>query len=355
MRLLIACLVALFAGFPAGAQEWRDPDLGGAAREGVATTDHIWLLGASGKVVRFARRSGEREVVAENARDLLAVNGKVWVLTQGDDQASYSLRDLRLQDSAPDAEAANHRIHLHPAEFSEGDVLGMFAWPDEDRPAILASRAVVVPVPEGWKRWRLAASLATGASIATPDGRNVYVGYNRGEWGGGLRRIDVFSGAISIVSAAGDDRCGGAINPQCEPVVGLFPDRETPDCLTVGTGLSHLGLSFGRVYRVCGGDISNRYSTPAPARSDGWMMGPQPWPFDSLVETTDGWIGLSRDRYFRSRGGRVEERPMPTLNEWSGIRVSEEEDGVLFVVSACCWGSAANPTLYRALALPVRP
>lgn len=44
---------------------------------------------------------------------------------------------------------------------------------------------------------------------------------------------------------------------------------------------------------------------------------------------------------------------MPEFRDWSGLRISDEQDGVLLVVSACCSGSADNPTLYRAIAIPV--
>lgn len=358
MRALIACLVTLFAAWSASAQDWSDRDLGSAVREGYATADSIWLLGANGKVVRFARGSGEREVVAENVRDLLPAGDRLWVLTRAEDLATYVLRDLREDiPSTPTADRPDprRRLYIHPSETSEGDVLGIFAWPDQDRPAILARRAVIVPVDEGWKRRTIAATLGSGGLIATPDGRSVYVGSDHGEWGGGLRKVDLPSGDISFVTDRRDDLCGGAINPACEPVVGLFRDHSAPGCVIAGTGLSHMGSSFGRVYRVCGSDITPAYSTPSPARPDRWMMAPRPWPLHALVETGDGWIGLSRDRYFVSRDGDVEERPMPEFRDWAGIRVSEEREGVLFLVAACCWGSSANPTLYHALALPVGP
>ncbi len=354
MRALIVLLLAGFMAFSARAQDWNDTDLGRAVRTGVATRDHIWLLGETRKVVRFDRETGERAVVAEGVRDLLAHDEQLWVLIQADDGASFSLRDLRSDggETAPTGRAdPRNRLYLHPSETSEGEVIGLFVWPGQARPAILARRAIVVPTAEGWKRWAVAASLGQAARVATPDGRSVYVGYNHGEWGGGLRRIDVPAGAISFVSEPGDDICGGTLNQACEPVVGLFRDPGAPGCVIVGTGLSHLGMSFGRIHRVCGSTIRSVFVTPTPAKPDRWMMGPRPWPLDGLVETSDGWIGLSRDRYFRSRNNQVTEHPMPEFKAWSGLRISEERDGVLFLVSACCWGSG-TAVLYSTLALP---
>lgn len=356
MRALIAFLIVVSFAAPATAQDWRDVELGHGIREGVATREHIWLLGSTGKVVRFVRRTGEREAVAENVRDIAADNGRLWALVQADDTASYSLRDLRGPEQPSGQQPARtHRLYLHPSETSEGEAIGLLVWPGSDRPAVLARRALVTPTADGWKRWRLAATLSPGAQIATPDGRSVYVGYNLGEWGGGLRRIEVSSGAVAFVTEAGDDLCGGQINPACDPVVGVFADRDRPDCVVVGAGISHMGLSRGDVYRVCGDAITSLFSTPIPLERDNWMMGPQPWPLHGLFGTADGWIGVSRDRYFRSRGDIVEEHPMPVFNDWAGVRISDEQDGVLFLVSACCWGSSANPTLYSTLAMPILP
>ena len=215
------------------------------------------------------------------------------------------------------------------------------------------SQRSLLPLASGGALQSFAASLGPYGHLAATNARSLYVGYNRGEWGGGLRHIDLQSGAISFVAGEAEKPCEGALSPTCAPVVGLFPDRQTPGCLIVGSGISHLGLSRGEVYRVCQSDIETMFTTPTPAVGDRWMMGPQPWPLDGLFEVSDGWVGTSRDRYFRAYGARVEERPMPTFRDWAGLRISDEQDGVLFLISACCWGSADNPTLYRAIALPV--
>ncbi len=356
MRALIAFFIVVSLAGPASAQAWRDTDLGQGIREGVATREHIWLLGSTGNVVRFVRRTGERETIAGNVQDIAADNGHLWALIQADDTASYSVRDLRGPGQPPGQQPARtHRLYLHPSETSEGEPIGLLVWPGSDRPAVLARRALVTPTADGWKRWPLAATLGLGGRMATPDGRSVYVGYNLGEWGGGLRRIEVSTGAVAFVTEVGDDLCGGQINPACDPVVGVFADRDQPECVIVGAGISHMGLSRGDVYRVCGATITSLFSTPAPREPDRWMMSPQPWPLHGLFETADGWVGVSRDRYFRSRGTVVEEHPMPAFNDWAGVRLSDEQEGVLFLVSACCWGSSENPTLYSTLAIPILP
>lgn len=356
MRWILLSLVffwVLASHADAAPRAWRDEDLGQAIIEGVADAENIWLRGSTGKVVRFVRSTGDRVVVAENVIDLLRDNDHLWALARRGETDSYYVTDLLDPESAAAIRSDRRQgdTYLHSGEDAEGQVLGLAIWPGLDRPVIVSQRGVV-PLASGESRQRFAASLSGYGHLTAVDKQTLYVGYNRGEWGGGLRRVDLQNGAISFVTKNAERPCEGVLNPACAPIVGLFPDRQTPGCLIVGSGISHLGSSRGEVYRVCASTIEAVFSTPTPAVGDRWMMGPQPWPLDGLFEVSNGWVGTSRDRYFRSYGTRVEERPMPTFREWAGLQISDEQDGVLFLVSACCWGST-DAILYRAIAVPI--
>ncbi len=352
LSLLVFCAIAGRVG--AMSRDWQDADLGHALVEGVADVDNIWLRGSSGKVVRFARSTGDRKIIAENVVDLLRDDDHLWALARRGATDNYYIVDLFDPDSAAaiGSEQRPGDPYLHPGEDAEGQVLGLVTWPGLERPVIVSQRRIV-PLASGGARQRLAASLGPHGHLSAANGRSLYVGYDRGEWGGGLRRVDLQSGAISFVTGEVEKPCEGVLDPACAPIVGLFPDRQSPGCLIVGSGISHLGSSRGNVYRVCDSAVEVIFSTPTPAVGDRWMMGPQPWPLDGLFEVSNGWVGTSRDRYFRSYGTRVEERPMPKFRDWAGLQISDEADGVLFLVSACCWGASGNPPLYRAIAVRV--
>ncbi len=357
MRSLIACL--LFLLILAGRSEamprnWQDADLGQAIVEGVADREYIWLRGSTRKVVRFERTTGQRTVIAEDVVDLLSDNGRLWLLGQRSGTSFYYVVNLADATSASGLGPTQRRGDrlLHPGDHAEGQVLGLVTWPGLERPTIVYQRGLL-PLASGLKRQTFAASLGANGRLAATDGQSIYAGYNRGEWGGGLRRVELPGGTVSFVTENGEGLCEGALNPACDPIVGLFPDRARPGCVTVGAGISHLGLSKGDVYRVCGSSLEPVFTTPTPEVGDKWMMGQQPWPLDGLFEVQDGWVGTSRDRYFRSYRDRVEERTMPEFHDWAGLRISEELDGFLMVVASCCWGSADDPTLYRAMAIAI--
>ena len=317
---------------------WRDPDLGRAIFEGYANRSFLWLRGESGKVVRFDRADGTRTVVAESVVDLMPDGTSLWVLTSGTGYEA-EIRDLRSDQSAP--------VRFYARETP---MISLFAT-DQDHPGVLTGSAAYMPAEAGWDRRELAATITAGEAVSGEQ-TSLYIGLNRGEFGGGLRRVDLETGTISIVSGPGDGPCGGALSPACQPVIRLFPAPDQP-CVIVGTGLSHLGLSIGHVYRVCRDSIVVIFDTPTPALPDRWMMTPSPWPLDDLVPIRDGWVATSRGRYFRSHNGRVEELALTSFHDWSGLRISDEQDGVMFVVGSCCWGVVDKPTLFRPLPIPI--
>jgi len=348
MRLiLIALLVLLGLAGQAVAQarpgpearplgDWTDPDLGRAVIEGVATERFLWLRGASGNLVRFDRQTGERKVEAQGVIDILADGPQLWALSKTN-QNEAVVKEVRR------SVFADRRIYF------EGDPVALFATGAE--PGVVTNTQVLMPAGDGWSRHRLAATLDPHAHVSALIGDALLVGYNKGEWGGGLRRIDVFTGTVSFVRGAGDGLCGGLLNPECHPMVGIVPDAERVDCALVGASLAHLSGRYGEVLRVCRDTITRVFADTLPARSDSLSPGGT-WPFNSIVAVRDGWVAVGQDRYARSRHGTVAMAAVPPFLMWAGLRVSAPSDDVIFMESACCWGSASF-IQYRVIAIPV--
>ncbi|MCA0368772.1 MAG: hypothetical protein LCH57_12030 [Proteobacteria bacterium] len=321
-------------------QTWTDPDLGGAILEGVSRGDGLWLRGASKKVVRFDRRTGERTVVADNVIDQMSDGPHLWVLVALNENESL-VRDLF------DVSAPNRRIYF------EGSPIALFPTPEG--PGVLTTTTVLSPTPDGFDRHHLAASLDQYAHVSALTGTTLYVGYNKGEWGGGLRRIDLASGTVSFVKESSDELCGGRLNPNCAPVVGIVRDLAHPNCAVVGASLAHLSGRYGEVMRVCGDDITSVFSDPLPIIKNSIVNRPgQTWPFSHLVQTPDGWVAVSQDRFARARPGGIAMGDVPPLKPWAGLQISDAVDGLVFVQSACCWGSDRSVS-YNVLAIPVQP
>ena len=318
-------------------RDWVDPDLGGGVAEGLATEDVMWLRGYSRNVVRFDRKSGDRTTVATGVVDLLPDGKHLWVLAALNENES-EVRDLR-----------DPMMPKRPVHF-EGNPLALFMTPDG--PGVLTSEKVLLPTSDRWSRRRLAGSLGVPSGVSPLTRDTLLVGYNHGEWGGGLRRIDVGTGALSIVKQTGEP-CTAALDPECAPIVGIIADPENAACALIGTSLSHLSIRRGEVFRICDDDITMAFRDPLPVEPLSIVNRPgQSWPFDSLIPATDGWVAVSQNRFARSRMGTVKIADVPALHAWSGLQISEENDGFIFIEAACCWGSDAF-VQYRVLAVPI--
>src|SRR5262249_29218718 len=95
-----------------------------------------------------------------------------------------------------------------------------------------------------------------------PTGDGGLVGLERGEWGGGLQRIDRRTGAVTTVeSNASGELCGGPLNSDCDPVTAMVASPFGRDCVIAAVGLLHL-TSHGRLVEVCGASVRRLFARP---------------------------------------------------------------------------------------------
>lgn len=94
--------------------------------------------------------------------------------------------------------------------------------------------------------------------------RAIFVGFALGEWGGGLMRIDRATGQVTdLRSNVSGERCGGPLNPECDPVTGVVQRPGAHDCAIAAAGLMY-GFFRGRLIEVCGASIRTFYLGPCP-------------------------------------------------------------------------------------------
>jgi hypothetical protein len=87
---------------------------------------------------------------------------------------------------------------------------------------------------------------AVQISIAPGPGKDLYVGFNRGELPGGLKLINGDTGRIVTV----DGR---------QPVTGIVPDPSGNGSMIISAGCCHRSLDFGGLHRVSGERMQSFY------------------------------------------------------------------------------------------------
>jgi hypothetical protein len=208
-----------------------------------------------------------------------------------------------------------------------------------------------------WRRVKLKGTLRGGfqqTADSPLSGDSVYVGFNTGEWGGGLQRVDLRTGVISDVERRDTkELCAGPLNTNCDPVTGVIPDPQNKDCILAAVGLVHM-LEHGRILRVCRQDVNSVFEKSYNVenfKGEKWEMTEA---FFGLVPAVDGgfWGITSEALYiFAADGTKKQEYALPKLKPVSGIYLSRELPGVIVVRTDANW--AVSVSGYTPLLIPL--
>ena len=180
----IVMLAALLPASAVTAQQQANP-LGERVMQGVRVGQRLWLRNEKGVV---AVEGNDGRWVAQ-AHDVLALERRgqaLWLLSQ----RPASAQDLTI--TVLDQGRSNEvRLALASGEKA-------IALLPADRPMVLSDKAIYRRVGSLWRRTPISDSeppspfrFGVPATAMSSDGRYLYLGYNRGEWGGELARLDL--------------------------------------------------------------------------------------------------------------------------------------------------------------------
>lgn len=314
---------------------------------GVGDRNTLWLFDVQGQLVAYDRGSWKERVVVPAGVVAMQRHGEeVWALVAK--SATTSRRDLGgaagradlirvLPDGGPQSRPIRYEAGDNPVAFT-------FAG---DSPVVLTVKSVLsLDGDDQWQARKLSRQLLGTSGDVTvawvggqPD--QLFVGRNAGEWGGGVTRVDMSTGAVSDIERRdSNDLCAGPLNADCDPVTGLVRDPSRPACVLASTGLGHLGLMSGGVLRICGNVVEvvlqHRVETPAQMVRRG-VMGPPRYeatePIGSLVSDMRGTIwAASPFALYRIDGNHVSRTSMPNLQRRGRLYLAEA-DGLVVVSS----------------------
>jgi len=186
------------------------------------------------------------------------------------------------------------------------------------------------------------------------NGNSIYVGFNTGEWGGGLQQVDLRTGIVTNVERRDTkELCAGPLNSACDPVTGVIPDPQNRECILAAVGLVHM-LSHGRILRVCGKKVSLVFEKPITIDDGLFKDAKMSEAFFGLVPSADGGFwGLTSDAlsHFGADGTKKEEYSLPKLALVSGIYLSRELPRVIVVRTDANW--AVSLSGYTPLVIPL--
>jgi hypothetical protein len=159
--------------------------------------------------------------------------------------------------------------------------------------------------------------------------RHIFVGFNAGEWGGGLQRIDRATGEVATIEQNDSgELCGGPLNTDCDPVNGIATEPWNADCVAAAVGLVHFA-PHGRIVEICDKTVKRLYFKPyGPPAPNNRVVVHRDEPFETVA-----FFGLSQQRdalwvvgidgiYRIGADGAERFFPLPEFKPRGGILVS---------------------------------
>jgi hypothetical protein len=330
-------------------------------RIGVLVLAMAW--GTSGAAVEPPRAGQEaflsRAVFADGRLWLLTDAGELSSITEGKDQRideplPEPAHDICIHEGEPlvatckregcDA-ATLRRFHRGTwsvdASFKLGKDRIVALACENPAVTVLTTRRLIDFPADGRHEVRLSGSLES-APIATvhATAQSVFVGLNAGEWGGGLRRIDRRTGAVTpIESNTSGGICGGPLNSECDPVNGIATSPRDDQCIAAAIGLVHMA-THGRIVEVCGTKVRRLYFKEYGLEGFKRVAASK----DEEPFSTTAFFGLARQgnslwasgidgTYEIAVDGTARITPLPQFKEIDGVFVSFDSPGVILVLT----------------------
>ncbi len=279
-------------------------------KRAVWASDRLWLLTERGTLSSVAPGETNRrtETTPGPAADI-CVAGAAPVILGVDGQLS------RLEDRSWHA---MQRLDLN------GEAVQALSCTDQRVIAVTRSRLVV---SAGGRQRAVALSTPlTGPIVRTTPfdtGTLLLLGLAKGEWGGGLKRIDTGTGAVSEVPGLDG------------PINGVGPEPGRPGCVVATVGLVHF-LPSGQVVEACGDKVRRLYYKPYTMQPS-WPADPpklpsETVPFYTLTAAADGlWIAGGDGLYAITAGGPIIFQTMPPFERIDGVDISFAVPGLALV------------------------
>lgn len=313
----------------AGAEEQLAPMVVRA----VFTDGRLWLLHVGGLLASMRPDDGEPEAVqgAGNVADMCLLSGHLMIVEQ-DDRSRRWLTQSRTGSTWRSALAVPTGGETLIAVNCDGERM----MPITNRRLIEVAGAETHSTPLS-EPFEIMADGPPATSTSHADDNAVWIGFNVGEWGGGLVSINRRTGRVEWIERNhSGEICGGPLNRACDPVNGIVASPWRASCVVAAIGLVHM-MSHGRIIQICGTDVQRLYFKPLDPQPPNLILDegepPSTVAFYGLARRDDSLWSVGIDGLYRFSGNRVAFRPLPRFQTRGAYLVSFDIPGVTLVMT----------------------
>jgi hypothetical protein len=332
--LVLAVSVGLLAATASVAQ--LEPERQGQDNfisRAVGVSGKVWLLTDAGALSTIDEESSDRTAmtIPEPALDIWSQDGTVAAITgKRSGQDTWSIRFWRDASWATVRTVPIANDTLLASSYSSGTLV------------LLTDRRIISIVGDKVQSARIAwpkSEPIFGVASVHVTGDQLLVGFNKGEWGGGLKSIGRFTGKVVDIESTTDRAHGNLLNSGYDPVNGIVDEPGKPGCVLAAVGLVHI-MAHGRIIEVCGTEVKRAVWRPAPAKAfevDGKKLDPD---YDTgsavfgLISVGDQvWASSTSGMISIGRNGAPEESPLPKFKLYGSVYASFEVPHIVLVLT----------------------
>ena len=295
----------------------------------VFADDRLWLLHYDGSLASLAPRAAKAKMIKVygKVKEICKSNGRLIAMIED------TINSWKIQERSPGEWKSVAPI------ASDTDTFITLACDDFDI-TVITNRRIINVRGETIRAIRLSQQFQPpfDGGTATAEGSVIWLGFNVGEWGGGLRRIGRTDGKVEVIEYnRSNDLCGGPLNTGCDPVTGIVAAPGNSHCIFAAIGLVHM-MSHGRIVEVCGNEIRRFYFKPLEPQPPGNRLD------DGEPSSTTAFFGLARagnriwaigiDGLYQFDGSALPQfQPLPKFENRGGYRVSFDIPGIALVLT----------------------
>lgn len=314
---------------------------------------YVWLNYAKLGIIRIDSKTMQLQKLDSYGDDLVSISdgGDNYYLSDTN-RASGFINIYRIQD-------ANHVTFVGRIPLDqEVQLLGIFDC--ENTICVITNQQLYVKRMDGFATLQIRSNAnfsfggySFGASTSNGD---IYVGFDRGEWGGGLYKINIPSGKVESIESDEKDSCDGLLKTACSPVTFVHRDPTDNKCVLAATGLAHLFMTMGGYFQVCG-DILK----PIFTRACDTKLGSKTVHEDNcyaifsvaLYEKA-AWLATSDGLIKISSNGEISSIAYPKLTSFQGLPLSREIPGFWIMTTDANWGYSTSGYTPLIVSVPYR-
>lgn len=275
----------------------------------------LWVATDDGALMSLDLDTGARpSLVSENVVSIAKSHQRIWLLRT---VPSGRVSIARVVDGVPRDVAQYAR---------DADDVPITLLVRDESVAVLSTASVRLFAGGRWSVRRLTTPIRSLGHVvvgAPRTGDSLYLGFDHGEWGGGVVRVNTATGAVSGLAQAGErSYCDWPLAAACGPTTAIIADPQHSDCVIAAQGLVHFSPS-GEILRVCGDTVTQLYEREyQTANRNPYSAGTVP--FFALMPTPRGFLAAGGDELYRFEDRAPTVRDLPRLRRRGQIWLAED-------------------------------